>query len=169
MQTAPAGFFSPDVNTMDGTSKYPFFPAGFIGRVKVSACKGITRRNGERAFIAELDVLSSNLPNVQVGGRYSWFQSLKEPGTAYPACIAFLYACLGLDSGRDKAKIEIEIKPRQDAYLNAAVNENPALYGGKTNVLAGAEIMLQTSSKKTKNNTDFTLHAFSAAPAAKAA
>lgn len=139
-------------NNVDPSSKLPFFPTDFIGRVKVDSCKGITQRDGTRAFIAEMTVLSSNLPNVYVNGRYSWFQSLKEPGTAYPACIGFLYACLGLDPARDKAKIE-QVKPKQDDYLNQAVSDK--------NILGGAEINLQTSTKMTKAKKEFTLHAFS--------
>lgn len=166
--TAPAGFFSPQVNGMDASNKLPFFPPGFVGDVEVIGCKGITTRAGERAFIAELRVLTSNVPDsVRLDGKYSWFQGLKEPGTAYPACIGFLYACLGLDSARDREKIE-KVKSKQDAYLNMAVNEDVRQYDGKTNILAGARLRLQTSIKKTKAGTDFTLHNFSPAAAAPA-
>jgi hypothetical protein len=167
MNTAPAGFFSPQVNGMDASNKLPFFPAGFIGDVEVIACKGITTRAGERAFIAELRVLSSNMPDtVRLDGKYSWFQGLKEPGTAYPACIGFLYACLGLDQSRDKEKIDTTVKPRQDAYLNMAVNEDLKQFGGKINILAGAKVRVQTATKKTKAGADFTVHNFSPVPKA---
>lgn len=161
-----SNFFSAAANTMDGTSKLPFFPAGFVGDVRVVACKGIITRKKDPAFIVELEVLSSNLAGVvHVGGRYSWFQSLKEEGTAYPSCIAFLYACLGLDPQRDKTKIDTEVKSKQDKWLNSAVNENPAL--GPTNVLAGATLRLQTANKKLKDGvSDFTLHNFMALPVA---
>jgi hypothetical protein len=166
MNTSPAGFFSPKINGMDSSSRLPFFPADFIGPIKVSACKGITRRDGARAFIAELEVLQSNLPEaVRVGGKYSWYQGLTEADTAYPACIGFLYACLGLDRIRDKAKIEAEVKPKQDIWLNKAIDEGP---GGQ--VLAGAVLLLQTSNKKLKDGkTDFTVHNFSPYVAPKAA
>lgn len=161
MNTAPAGFFSPKANEMDASSKLPFFPSGFIGDVKVAVCKGITKRDGgERAFIAELEVLTSNLPAVQVGAKHSWYQGLREPDTAYKACIGFLYACLGLDQTRDKAKIGAEIKPYQDKFLNDAVSD--------ANPLGGRKLRLQTSTIKTKKNTDFTIHNFTpyVAPAA---
>ena len=159
MQTAPAGFFPSDINGQDASNKLPYFPAGFIGTVKISACKGITKRDSSRAFVAELEVVTSNIPEtVRVGGKYSWFQSMKESGTAYPACISFLYAALGLDSVRDKATIEAKVKPRQDFHLNNAVSD--------TNPLAGATLHLQTALKKTKAGKDFTLHNF--APAVKA-
>src|ERR1019366_4783849 len=170
--TAPQGFFQPDVNTHDASNKLPFFPRDFIGVVKVVACKGITvREGGHRAFIAELEVETSNLPEtVRIGGKYSFFHSLKEPGTAYPAVIAFLYAALGLDQVRDKVKIDTQVKPRQDQYLNMAINDNPALFGGKVNILAGARMNLQTANKVTKKTKqDFTIHNFSplhVAPAA---
>lgn len=163
MNTAPAGFFGVDVNAMDASNKLPFFPKDFIGTVRVVACKGITVRAGHRAFIAELEVITTNLPEtVRLGGKYSWFQSLKEPGTAYPACLGFLYACLGKDQVRDKVEIDTKIKPQQDKYLNMAVNENPALFNGKCNILAGAVVNLQTNNKKMKDKiTDFTVHNFS--------
>ena len=153
---AIAGFFS-GTNGLDATNKYPFFPSGFIGDLQVDATKGIVRRNGEKAFLVEFTVISSNLPEVYVGGKYTWFQSLKEPGTSWPSCIAFLYACLGLDSNRDKAEIDAKVKPHQDHYLNTACAQN---------ALAGAKVRLQTAVKKTKAGGDFTLHTFS--PAAKA-
>jgi hypothetical protein len=162
MQTAPAGFFDPSVNNQDASSKLPFFPPNFIGDVRVAACKGITARNGDRAFIAELEIVTSNMPEtVRIGGKHSWYQSLKETGTAYPACIAFLYAALGLDQTRDAVKIKTEVKPRQDAYLNQAVSER--------NILAGSLLRLQTSNIVTKaKKQDFTIHNFSpyVAPAA---
>jgi len=153
---------------MEPSLKYPNFPINFIGRLRIDATKGVTTRTGDRAFIAELSVLSSNLPDtVRVGGKYSWYQSLKEPGTAYPSCIAFLYAALGLDSVKHAAYIAKEIKPNQDTWLNKAANEN---------CLAGSEVHLQTSLKRKKgfapsqvpmhDKGDFTLHTF--APTAEA-
>lgn len=143
---------------LDPSSKLPNFPPGFMGSVRIDQTKGITRRDGQRAFIAELTVMESNMPEtIRIGGKYSWFQSLKEPGTAYPACISFLYAALGLDSARHKTYIETHIKPAQDSWLNRAANEN---------VLAGSEVRLQTALKKTKANTDFTVHLFAATPKA---
>lgn len=165
MNTAPAGFFSPQANEMDASSKLPFFPKDFVGLVKVDRCKGITTRAGKRAFIAELEVVTSNLPSVQVGAKHSWYQDLTEVGTAYPACIGFLYACLGLDQAKDKAKIDATVKPKQDQYLNMAVNEDPGQFGGKMNILKGATLMLQTAEKEKKRSAGvFTLHIFTPAP-----
>ena len=159
MNNVPQGFFSPDINNYEGTSKLPFFPAGFVGDVRVCACRGITPRPPKpRAFIAELEVVTSNIPDVvRVGGKYSWYQGLGEPATAYRSCIAFVYACLGLDSTRDKARIEKDVKPQQDRILNAFI---------ETNAAAGTLIRLQTSHKLTKEKKlDFTVHTFSPAPA----
>lgn len=175
MNTQPTGFFNQSINTMDASNKLPFFPKDFLGRVRVDACKGITTRAGKQAYIAELTVLTSNLPTVHVGGRYSWFQSLAEPMTAYPACIGFLYACLGVDQTRDKAKIDKEIKPKQNTWLDQSVNEDATK--GPAQVLVGVEVVLQTTIKKVKEaklmsledaeraGKVFTLHAFSPVPA----
>lgn len=152
----PVNFFTGS-NGMDASSTLPYFPAGFVGRIRVDATKGITTRKGKRAFLGEFTVLTSNLPEqVFVGGRYSWFQDLTEPGTAYPACIGFLYAALGLEPTKHKAYIDTEVKPKQDQWLNSCAN-TPSF-------IAGAEINLQTANKKTKANTDFTLHAFAPTP-----
>lgn len=170
MNTAPAVFFSPKVNEMDASNKLPFFPKDFVGLVEVDRCKGITTRDGKRAFIAELIVRTSNLDTVKIGAKHSWYQDLTEVGTAYPACIGFLYACLGLDQARDKAKIDAEVKPKQDQYLNMAVNEDANQYGGQVNILKGATLTLQTSEKPKKRSAGvFTLHIFSPAPKQQAA
>jgi hypothetical protein len=152
----PANYFS-GANGLDASSKLPFLPPGFIGRVRVDTTKGIATRKGDRAFVAELTVLTSNIPDrVFVDGKYSWYQSLKEPGTAYPTCIAFLYAALGLDQQKHKEFITAKIKPAQDNYLNQAANAN---------ILAGAEMILQTANKKLKDGiSDFTLHSFAPTP-----
>jgi hypothetical protein len=158
-QSAPAGFFS-GTNGLDPSSKLPYFPANFSGEVQLDACKGITSRSGDRAFIAEVTVLTSNLAAlapedesyVAVGSRRSWYQSMKETGTGYPACIGFLYAAMGLDKNKDRAKIEAEVKPHQDRMLNAAVSDK--------NPLAGARMHLDTSGITTKKGSLFTLHNF---------
>jgi hypothetical protein len=151
---------------MDASSKLPWFPANFSGRLRVDCCKGINTRAGIRAYIVEFTVLTSNLASlpptdpacVPVGSRRSWFQSLKEPGTAFPSCIAFLYAALGVTQANDQVKIDAEIKPHQTKWLQDSMSED--------NVLAGAEVLLQTSNKKLKDKvTDFTLHTWSPAPA----
>lgn len=192
---APAPTAMPFAGTdgMDGSSKLPWFPVDFQGTLQVDLCKSITPRGKPAAYIVEFTVVESNRPDVYVGGRYSWYQGLGEPGTAYPACIAFLYSCLGLDSVRDKAKIESEIKRNQDAYLNASCCEVPnqpftlKRADGSTvqaciaQHLRGARVRLQTSEKAKKDFKNmpiaeararggvFTLHTFSPAPAPAAA
>ncbi len=150
-------FFS-GTNGIDPSSKLPWFPPNFTGRVRVDACKGIVTRDHERAFIAEVTVLSSNLSDlapsdpsyVAVGSRRTWYQGLKETGTSYPACIGFLYAMLGLSTQRDQAKIDADIKPNQDKWLNSIISDS--------NPMQGAEVNLQTSTILTKAKTPFTLH-----------
>lgn len=162
----PTGFFSGS-NGLDPSSRLPYLPMNFNGRVRILACKGITKRGtSEKAFIAEMEVLTSNLAHlppddksyVAVGSRRSWYQGMKEPLTAYPSVISFLYACLGVVQGRDQAQIDKDIKPVQDKWLNRAVSdENP---------LADAEVNVQTANKPTRAGNDFTLHTWSVATAA---
>ena len=172
MNNPPAFFHGAD--NRDASSKLPFFPANFIGRLRIDACKGVTKRDGTKMFVAEFTVLTTNMPDkVYVGGRYSWCQSMKEPDTALGACIAFLYAALGLDPNRDRAKIESDIKPRQNDWLNRAASDQ--------NILKDGEVNLQTAYKITKKGAGktleeaikadavFTLHNFSVAAPATAA
>lgn len=175
MNTAPQNFFSDKANGLNASSKLPFLPAGFIGVGVIDAVKGITTRTGDRAFIVELTIESTNDPGkVQVGGRYSWYQSLKEPLTSYPACIGFLYAAMGLDTNRDKVKIDKDVKPQQDKLLNRALSDEQPLAGERVGVQT-AEIrtklgkgLSDEDARKTKGAL-FTVHTFSVAPPAKAA
>jgi len=153
--------FFQGANNIDPSSKLPFFPAGFNGEVQVDECKAFATRAGKRAFIVEFTVLSSNLTGeadvtkrVGLGARHSWYQGLDEPGTAFPACVAFLHAAMGLDASRDASKIA-EIKPHLEKYLNTAVSD--------ARPLKGAKMRLQTAVKKTKKGADFTLHTFAVA------
>jgi hypothetical protein len=173
MNTAPQAFFTDRANQLDASNKLPYFPADFIGRVRVDLCKIITTGKGQRSFIAEFTVVTSNRADVYVGGRYSWFQGNMEgqyADTAYQTCIGFLHACFGLDAARDKAKIDGDMKMNNAAYLNAAINDKPTTVfvlqirqpdGSiakvtKTgpemmNILNGCEVILQTSEKKLKD------------------
>lgn len=162
--TAPAGFFS-GANGLDPSNKLPWFPPNFNGRCRVDVCKKKFPRAGGRAFIAELTILTSNLSHldpihkdyVAVGARHSWYQSIgADASTGYAACIGFLYACIGLDKNQDRNKIEVEIKPHQEKWLDRAVSEE--------NALQGAEILVQTSTIITKKSEPFTLHNFMPAP-----
>jgi hypothetical protein len=154
-------FFS-GTNNLDPSSKLPFFPVDFNGLLRIDKCKGIEPRDGGKAFIVEFTVFESNLPEVSVGSRRSWYQKIpvKDVETAHGACIAFLYAALGLDSTKDKEKIEADIKPKQDEWLNKLVNEDPKK--GPVNIAAGEFVRLQTfNKKKKKDGSDFTVHTFS--------
>jgi hypothetical protein len=159
--------FFTNTDGMDSSNKLPWFPSNFNGRVRIDMCKGIASERSGRAFIVETTVLTSNLSElapsdpsyVALGSRRSWYQGLKETGTSYPACIGFLYAALGLAPQRDQAKIDKDIKPNQDKWLNSIISDQ--------NPLNGAEVMLQTTTIKTKAGDPFTLHNWSPVDAVK--
>jgi hypothetical protein len=151
-------FFS-NADNLDPNNKLPFFPPKFRGRARIDVCKGITKRNGDKMFIVEFTIMTSNNPElVSIGGRHSWCQNMKETETATRACLGFLYAALGLDASRDAAKIAREIKPQQTALLNNAASD--------ANPLAGEEVELQTDEITTKSGTPFTVHTFAPKSAA---
>jgi hypothetical protein len=156
------GFFSESINSRDATSKLPNFPAKFSGVVVTDVVKGIITK-GERAFIVEFTVESSNMPLVVgVGSRFSWFQKIKaqQESTGEGAILNYLYAALQLDAGRDKVKIEKEVKPQQMAILNAAVSA--------ANPLRGRRVKVETFEKPFKEDKTkmFTVHTYSIAPVA---
>lgn len=172
MNTEPQAFFTDRANQLDASNKLPFFPADFVGRVRVDLCKLITTGKGVRAFIAEVTVLTSNRPDVYVGGRYSWFQKNLDgqyADTAYQSIIGLIHACFGLDQARDKAKIDGSMKMNNAAYMNAAINDKPETVfvlqlrqpdgtykpvkktgPEMVNILGGSEVLLQTGEKKMK-------------------
>lgn len=191
MNTQPQGFFN-GTNGKDASNKLPYFPAGFLGRLNIDNVKGITNLEGQRAYIVEFTVETSNMPDkVFVGGRYSWYQALnpKQLDTAYGACIAFLYAALQYDPARDQAKINAEVKPRQDFLLNSSISDVPIPANPQLGTpalpaqyLRNSKVLLQTSEKPTKAGKGmpieqaratkgalFTLHTFSPGVAAAAA
>lgn len=160
MNTAP-NFFSTQIDNKDASSKLPNFPPKFAGNLVTNRCKGIVTGKGERAFIVEFTVESSNMPEVVIPGtRYSWYQGIKpqQEDTAYGAILQYLYAAMGLDQARDKATIDTQVKPNQSRILNNAISE--------ANPLSTKRVRLETSAKITKEKkVEFTLHNFTVAPA----
>jgi hypothetical protein len=147
-----------NTNGLDPSRRLPYLPSNFRGDLQISVCKHISGEKGQ-AFVAEFKILSSNLPAVEVGSEYSWYQKIeqgKRSETGARAVIGLLYALMGLDPARDAVKIEKEIKPQQDSLLNSLVDEikNPA---------AGAKVHVQTLAKPLRDDPSkvFTVHTFS--------
>lgn len=147
------GYFS-GANNRDATQKAPYFTPGFLGKVRVCKCLWLEARDGKKAFIAECEVLETNMPEEHpVGTRRSWYQNMTERDTGLSACILFLYATQGIDKDKHLDKVA-KIKPMQEQMLEAAVDE-------KQNALAGATVGLETSNIVTKKKKEnFTVHRF---------
>lgn len=159
-----SNFFSSKVDNMDASNRYPWLPADFLGTVKIDACKGIPLFEGGRAFIVEMVILTSNRPDVHVGGKYSWMQKFnpKNEETANQACIGFLYAALQLTAAQTDAIARV--KPKQSQYLNNACSD--------AQPFSGTIVSVQTSEKPLKSGPTaknpkgvFTLHTWSPGPA----
>lgn len=164
---APMGDFFHGTDNMDPSSRYPWLPANFQGRVRIELTKGIQTQSKGPAYIAEMTIVSSNRPDIIVGGRYSWYQKVTpgQESTAFKSVIAFMLASLGLDGGRHRAFIDARIKPGQNALLNMTAKD------GNT-VLVGKEVLVQTSAKPLKGQErllpeqqkTYTLHSWSPTP-----
>ncbi len=127
-----------------------YLPPGFKGQVKIKRCFFNEGFKQDPAFIAEFEVVSSNLPNVPEGLERSWYQGKLDDKqirkTALGEICAFVGAALGLDANDEDVREQIQAQMTEIT--------------GKDNPLNGMVIECQTWNKKTKAGNDFTKHAF---------
>lgn len=146
-----------DINSAPmGDTGGQYLPPKFLGKVRVESVQEYKTRTKGDAFIAELEVVESNLPEVAVGGVYSWFQKMNE--SAPREIKNFLAACKGFDPYAPGAA---------DAFSRAFPKKELAeLYAaavGEGNALGDTVLSVETYGKKTKAKTDFTVHRFTPA------
>lgn len=135
-----------------------FLPPG--GKYRLRVMRTIvkkTRKSGD-AFIAEFEVIESDLDEVKVGSRYSWFQKLVDTDVAFPAIKEFIATLLGFDV-RDKEGMK-EFNGKVKSVLQEASEEYSK---EEDHPLHGLEILCETYQKETKQGKDFTVHSWSVA------
>lgn len=98
-----------------------YFHPGFVGVVRMKRTIGkLTRKSGP-AFIVEMEVVESKTPDIHpVGFKGTWYQSLKDLDVAFPAILAWVLACSGLDPTKDKEVVDKEIRPQLQQLMKEA-------------------------------------------------
>jgi hypothetical protein len=146
----------------EGISRTQIFDRGryvkpnFSGKVKVvRTLAKLTRAQG-MAFIVELEVLESNLPDEHpVGSKVTWFQKLIDKDIAFPAIAAWAAACAGYEL-HQKDDIKEKLMPHLQDIMTEAT-DNP-----DNNAFVNSKLHLETTPVKTKkDNRDFTRYDFS--------
>ena len=125
--------------------RVPFFPPHFQGLVIIKHCKLWDGDNGQ-AFIVEFEVKSTNLPDVRVGERRSWYVKMgtpKEREMADPNIKQFAFAALEARTEADKARLE----PHLNELMLAACSEEQ----GMTDTVVQLNTMMNRAGTFTKH------------------
>jgi hypothetical protein len=134
-----------------------YFTDGFNGLVEVRRTLAKATRASGLAFIVEMVVVETNLPEKHpVGWTGSWFQKMTDKDVAFSAILAWAAAMCGF-SVTQRQEIDQQLKPHLQEIMTNATN-NP-----ETNPFVGKRVRLECTQKKTKNDRDFTRYDFSPA------
>ena len=139
------------LKTAEVFEKGQYLPPGGKYLVEIKKVLEKDTRSSGKAFIVELEIVESNHPDVKVGSKYSWFQSMRDLDVAMPAIKEWLAAVSGINP-RDRVRVKNELDGKIVAVIEAAIEDN---------VLEGERVWCETFSKKTKKNLDFTCHVWS--------
>lgn len=148
--------------TIGGGGNY--LPAGFKGAVQIKRCQWHKGFQQDLAFIAEYEVIESNLPNVAVGASFSWYQGKLEDKkmrkTALGEIKGFIAAVLGIDPS-DKAAVDSEVAPQLQGLIGSGPGDERAFVTGTDNGFENECVRVETWNKVTRENKkDFTKHKF---------
>ena len=140
-----------------------YMPPGFRGVLEVKRTIAKETVKSGIGFIVEFEVIEVNRPGtkdhdlapVVVGEKRTWFQGMKDKTVAFPAIKEWAAAMAGYQM-HEKEAIDDEVSPELQNILTHAT-DNPA-----DNDFVGVRVSLDTSHKKTKNDRDFTVHAWAA-------
>lgn len=91
--TAPNMFSGLHAATVSA-NHHPKIPAGFDGDLKVLKTEGITTRFGP-AFVAECEVLTSNMPAHPVGSILVYMRNFSSREAAFNNLLSFIVSCWG--------------------------------------------------------------------------
>jgi len=134
-----------------------YFAPGGNYTARIQQCKWIKQRDGKEAFIAECEVVHSDVDACAPGRKPSWYQSMSNDA-GEGALGDFLRIALTILAARDGETLD----PNNDDFWQETINyELLCEVVGEPNILAGVEIGLYTKPIKTKANKDFTVHMWS--------
>ncbi len=161
------GRFS-DVAEAKPLTKLPWFPTGFSGALRILQCKcitGKTKQNTQTEFyIVEVEVVTSNLPDVPPGAHRSWTQDRKKAFVGAESVKLFIGAVMGIDANDPQITEEVIGASVGDydvvggALVEVTKLVPPKKWGEGFQPFAGKLVDLVTATIKTKANTDFTKH-----------
>lgn len=137
------GLFDGIEDAQVGMGGVYFLPGKYL--VKVLKCITLKSRKREDLFIAECEIVESDVPERKPGTRASWIVNFKQDA-ALGNIKGFIAAANGIDPSNEDA-VNAEVDSGVCEY--AVSNDNP---------MAGTYIRLVAVNKKTRSNTDFTLH-----------
>jgi hypothetical protein len=136
-----------------------FDPVEANYKVRIEMCKNKPATdNSGPAFIAELEVLESDNPNIEPGDYKDWYRGVDgktgiQRKMAAKDLVTFLCAAAGFDP---------DVAGDKERFFNAHGNGSKLLAAaGDDNALDGALLNLRTYTKKTKAGGDFTVHCWS--------
>ena len=140
----------PDISqAKDLARKTPYFPAMFQGRCTIDSVRELNGFKGH-AFVVEFIIKTSNLPDVTVGSRYSWYVKMGTPELveyALPNLKQFTLAAVGAKTKEAAEKVT----PNLNALTNAACTDKQPM--------KGTDIFVMTNYNEART---FTKHTFSA-------
>lgn len=113
-----------------------------------------TERSG-MGFIVEFKVLESSLPDKHaVGSKGSWFQKMTDKKVALPAIKEFMSALCKVNLNNPEEKEEF------NSSIEEILEEATKEYEGEAedHPFHGMQIDLETWTKKTQKDVDFTVH-----------
>lgn len=131
-----------------------YVDAGFQGVVEMVRTIGKSTRKSGLAFIVEMKVISSNLPQHPVGQKVTWYQGLRDQDVAFPAIAKWAGACAGFDPNSDKDKIKAEVQPDLKRMLGQAT------HSPDDNDFIGIKCFLSTSSRTSGKGVVITNYEF---------
>lgn len=154
--------------TIGGGGNY--LPSGFNGVVRIKRCHFHKGFEQDLAFIAEYEVIESNMPGIAVGASYSWYQGKLEDKkmrtTALGEIKGFIAAVIGIDPG-NKSAVDAEVAPQLRTLIGNGLGDTEALITGTANGFEGECVHVETWNKVTRENKkDFTKHKFTPLKAA---
>jgi len=133
-----------DIGNSDGRTGGVYPLPGIYPILFVDVIKMIVSRKKDNVFIAEFDILQSDVPERPAGSRMAWAANFRHDATA-GSVKAFLAAVMNCDQSEVDA----------EGSRLACSDKNPC---------HGRLIRLEATQTKTKSNNDFTLCAWRPIP-----
>lgn len=147
------------MNAPMGDTGGKYLPPGFNGKVRIESAIEKPKRDqpGVMLYIFEYEILESNLPAVAKGETYSFVQ--KKNDSAPRELRNIFTACAGFDP----------YTPEGQEAAKAAMDDVRKLAAGAftaANTCGNKVLCVETYNKKTRANSDYTVHHWSPAAAA---